>query len=120
MATVLDPHYRARLEALAEKYADGVPAQMQAIGAALAACQGGGAAALVALHRLLHAVAGSAGTFGHAALGQECRRLEQQLRPLMDGAADAMPWPALAAQVARLLAWAAVDPRAARFPGADE
>ena len=57
-------------------------------------------------------MAGSGGTFGFGVLGQECRRLEQALRSLADGGAgDAAGRTALAAEVGRLLAWAASDPK---------
>ncbi|CDG82897.1 Hpt domain-containing protein [Janthinobacterium agaricidamnosum] len=118
MATPIDPDFRSRLQALSDKFALGVPALMSAIGQALAACrtEGLGALQLTALHRALHAVAGSAGTFGFGALGQECRRIEQLLRPLMDDAAAAgREWPLLAPQIDQLLAWAAVDPKATPY-----
>ncbi|MDC8756650.1 Hpt domain-containing protein [Janthinobacterium fluminis] len=117
MATPIDPDFRARLNALNDKYAANVPGLMAAIAEALARCEAQGRAppALAALHKTLHAVAGSAGTFGFAALGLECRRLEQLLRRIMDGAA-ADGWPALAGGVARLLAWAASDPKAGPPP----
>jgi diguanylate cyclase (GGDEF)-like protein len=40
---------------------------------------------LALLHRLLHTIAGSAGTFGFPLVGSEARRLEAQLKPLLDG-----------------------------------
>ncbi len=118
MATLIDPDFRSRLQALSDKFALGVPALMSAIEQSLGACraEGLGAVQLTALHRALHAVAGSAGTFGFGALGQECRRLEQLLRALMDEAgAVEREWPALAPQVDQLLAWAAIDPKATPY-----
>lgn len=133
MATPVDPEYRARLQALAERYALTVPVTMDRIAQALAACRtaaGAGtappAACVAQLHELLHGVAGSAGTFGFGTLGQYCRSIEQRARGLLatlaegQGRQDAgvdVPaangaWPALAAEVERLLAWAARDPRA--------
>lgn len=117
MATLIDPDFRARLNALGEKYAAGVPGLLLGIGQALARCRAEhlAAPALDGLHKALHTVAGSAGTFGFGVLGQECRRLEQTLRLLVDGGVDsaegAAGWAALAAEVERLLAWAAVDPK---------
>lgn len=122
MATLVDPDFRARLRELNEKYAANVPSLMRTIASALDAC---GASALApadlaALHKGLHAIAGSGGTFGFAVLGQECRRLEHLLRDIVDGHGNGQPdaarWPELAAQVRHLLAWAAVNPQAPYFP----
>lgn len=127
MATLVDPAFRARLQALGDKYAATVPGLMAAIGQALQQCEGEGgapsAASLAALQKQLHTIAGSAGTFGFGALGGECRRLEQQARSLRAMAeakapspdastAVAAAWPTLAAEVRQLLDWAAVDARA--------
>lgn len=117
MPTPVDPDFRARLAALGDKYAAGVPALMAAIAQALQHCEEAGAtdANLAALQKQLHTIAGSAGTFGFGALGGECRRLEQLTRTLRDGPADAQAWPQLAAQTRQLLRWAAVDARAATY-----
>lgn len=119
-----DPDFRARLAALNAKFAATVPGTMVKIAQALAACRASAsasassegavpsAAALHQLHELLHGVAGSAGTFGFATLGQEARRIEQQVRTVMkQGAA----WEPIPAQVDRLLAWAARDASATEF-----
>ena len=118
MAILIDPDFRARLNALGDKYAASVPGLLAGIGEALARCRAERLAppALDGLHKALHTVAGSAGTFGFGVLGQECRRLEQTLRQLVDAGIDtaqgAAGWAALASEVERLLAWAAVDPKA--------
>jgi len=118
MATLIDPDFRARLRALNDKYAAGVPGLMQAISAARERCdtEGPRLEPLTALHRALHAVAGSASTFGFAALGQECRRLEQLVRGLLNEPGDVLAaWSALSAQVGALLQWAAHDAAAATY-----
>lgn len=118
MATLIDPDFRARLRALNDKYAAGVPALMQAIATAQERCDSEGPRldALTQLHRALHAVAGSAATFGFAALGQECRRLEQQVRLLLNEPGQVLAeWPPLSGQVAALLRWAASDAAATHF-----
>ncbi|MET3132817.1 HPt (histidine-containing phosphotransfer) domain-containing protein [Oxalobacteraceae bacterium GrIS 1.11] len=123
MATLVDPDFRARLNALSDKYAATVPGLLQDIAGALALCQasGRGWAQLSALETALHAVAGSGGTFGFGVLGQECRRLEHLLRPLVEGAlrgsapGDEGQWLALVAHIAQLLQWAARDPKAGAF-----
>jgi len=118
MATIVDPDFRARLRALGDKYAATVPGLMAAIEQALLRCEDEGlsAAHLAALQKQLHTIAGSAGTFGFGALGQQCRVLEQQVRQIAaDPAAGAPLWHALAAQIRQLLRWAAVDPRAETY-----
>ncbi|HEV7816660.1 MAG TPA: Hpt domain-containing protein [Janthinobacterium sp.] len=115
MATLIDRDFRARLRALGDQYAASVPGLMAAIEQALLRCEAKGLKAenLAALQKQLHTIAGSAGTFGFGALGQECRRLEQQARRMAaQPDAGAAGWPALTAQIRQLLRWAAVDPRA--------
>ncbi|TYQ19842.1 UNVERIFIED_ORG: Hpt domain-containing protein [Zoogloea ramigera] len=115
-----DPDFRARLAALNAKFAATVPGTMDKIAQALAACRASAsagcaapsAAALHQLHELLHGVAGSAGTFGFATLGQEARRIEQQVRTVMKEGAG---WELIPVQVDRLLAWAARDASATEF-----
>ncbi|APA68170.1 MULTISPECIES: Hpt domain-containing protein [unclassified Janthinobacterium] len=118
MATLIDPDFRARLRALNDKYAAGVPALMQTIAQAQARCDGEGPRLepLTELHRALHAVAGSAATFGFAALGQECRRIEQLVRVLLNEPGPVLTeWPVLSAQVGALLRWAERDAAATHF-----
>ena len=118
MATLIDPDFRARLNALNEKYAAGVPALMLEIGTAAQRCATEGAqpANLAALQKSLHTVAGSAATFGFATLGAQCRVLEQNTR-LAGAAADGgvSAWPDLAIGVAQLLRWAERDPKASTY-----
>jgi len=116
MAAPIDPDFRARLAALNDKFAATVPGTMEKIRLALADCVGAGAeppsAALHQLHEVLHGVAGSAGTFGFATLGNESRRIEQMVRAVMAGEGD---WPAVPPEVEKLLRWAAADPRAGSY-----
>jgi HPt (histidine-containing phosphotransfer) domain-containing protein len=117
MATPTDPAYRQHLQALAEKYRATVPQRMAAIEAALAAAgEMPGPDALAALHESLHVVAGSAGSFGLRALGDEARRLEGLLREAIAGTGD---WNAIAPQVRRYLAWAQQDPTAPSYSAHD-
>ena len=120
MATLADPNFRARLDALGDKYAAGIPAALQAISSALSHCRNAdsGAESLENLHSLLHGVAGSAATFGFAAYGAEARRIEQELLPLLGKRpSEVAGWAALEGQVERYLAWAARDPKAPVFDG---
>ncbi|MFS2002199.1 Hpt domain-containing protein [Duganella sp. CT11-25] len=116
MATPVDPDFRARLAALNDKFAATVPGTMEKIRLALADCTAGGAeppaAALRQLHEVLHGVAGSAGTFGFATLGTECRRIEQMVRAVMAGGGE---WPAVIPEVEKLLRWAAIDARSGNY-----
>jgi HPt (histidine-containing phosphotransfer) domain-containing protein len=118
MATIVDPDFRARLRALGDKYAATVPGLMAAIEQALLRCEQDGLspAHLAALQKQLHTIAGSAGTFGFGALGQQCRVLEQQTRQIAaDPQAEGAPWSELAAQIRQLLRWAAIDARAETY-----
>lgn len=118
MTASTDPDFRARLAALNAKFAATVPGTMDKIAQALAACRDSdvgaapAAATLHQLHELLHGVAGSAGTFGFAVLGQEARRIEQQVRTVMK---DGVDWEVIPPQVERLLAWAARDASATEY-----
>ena len=86
MATLIDQDFFARLRALNDKFAAGVPATLARL---QAAARGVRSAArrtpqLVAeLHQILHTIAGSAATFGFRTMGQQARALEQRLRVLM-------------------------------------
>jgi HPt (histidine-containing phosphotransfer) domain-containing protein len=116
MATPVDPDFRARLSALNDKFAATVPGTMEKIRLALAECTAGGAtpsaAALHQLHEALHGVAGSAGTFGFATLGTECRRIEQTVRAVIAGGEG---WSTVTPDVEKLLRWAAIDPRSSEY-----
>ena len=116
MTAPTDTDFRARLAALNVKFAATVPGTMEKIALALGRCRADGAvptsASLHELHELLHGVAGSAGTFGFATLGQEARRIEQQVRMVMKEGAG---WDTVPAQIEQLLAWAARDAGAAEY-----
>jgi HPt (histidine-containing phosphotransfer) domain-containing protein len=66
-----------------------------------------------ALQHQLHTLAGCATTFGYRRLGREARALEQRLRVLRAfEAVPAVDWTEWFGQLADLLTWARVDPRA--------
>ncbi len=117
MAQPADPAFRQHLQALGEKYRASIPQRMAAIAAAL---DGAGSvpavSALEALHESLHVVAGSAGSFGFAVLGEQARRLEQLVRQVMAGEAA---WDGAPEQIRAYLAWAANDPQGVAFPPHD-
>jgi len=107
MASPVDPAFHDRLQALRDKYAASVPERMAAIRDALALCQGNLIPHHIEqLHHALHSVAGSAGSFGLAALGDEARRIEQMVRGVMETGA---PWTGIEAAVHALLQWADND-----------
>ena len=114
MAAPIDPAFQDRLQALRDKYAASVPERMAAIRDGLTLCVAAGRtpANLEQLHHALHSVAGSAGSFGLHALGDESRRIEQLVRGVMEAGA---PWGDIEPAVQALLQWADKDFRAANF-----
>jgi len=63
-----------------------LPVRFEKMHAALAECRAGAAdpkASLAELHRLLHSLAGAAGTFGFAGLGQRARQIETRVAALL-------------------------------------
>lgn len=111
-----EAQFRARLEALNARFTAQLPLMLEKTAQALAACVAGGAQPtleqLTALHESLHSVAGSAATFGYTMLGQQARRIEQQLRMAMQ---ENSGWNAIPPQVEQYLRWAARDPKATRY-----
>jgi periplasmic divalent cation tolerance protein len=87
MASPVDTAFQDRLQALRDKYAASIPERLQAVADALARCQGAARSAqhIDQLHHTLHTIAGSAGSFGFKSLGEDARRVEQQVRALMAG-----------------------------------
>ncbi len=73
----------AKLQVMQAQYAARLPDKLQAIDAALQACrdQPEEAQHVETLHRLLHTMAGAAGTFGFDGLGLQAREFEQQVKP---------------------------------------
>ncbi|WP_342114619.1 Hpt domain-containing protein [Pseudoduganella sp. OTU4001] len=114
MAQPVDPAFHDRLQALRDKYAASVPERMAAIRDGLALCVEAGQtpANIEQLHHALHSVAGSAGSFGFHALGDESRRIEQMVRGVMEAGA---PWAGIEVAVQALLLWADKDFRADKF-----
>ena len=117
MATPADPAFQDRLQALRDKYAASVPERMAAIRDALALCQGAPTPPHIEqLHHALHSVAGSAGSFGLHALGDESRRIEQLVRGVMEQGAS---WDGIEPAVQALLHWADKDFRSGNFAAHD-
>ncbi|WP_374581083.1 Hpt domain-containing protein [Pseudoduganella sp.] len=118
MATPVDPAFQDRLQALRDKYAASVPERMAAIRDGLTLCVEAGRtpANVEQLHHALHSVAGSAGSFGLHALGDEARRIEQMVRGVMESGA---PWDGIETAVQALLQWADKDFRREKFAAHD-
>jgi HPt (histidine-containing phosphotransfer) domain-containing protein len=112
MAAPVDPSYRERLLALADKYAAALPERLAAVEQGLDACISGipTTEQLEALHHALHAIAGSAGSFGFKLLGEQARLLEQEVRAMLEQGA---PWGNAEAGIRTFLEWARRDPRSA-------
>ncbi|OON63150.1 hypothetical protein B0920_07020 [Massilia sp. KIM] len=113
MAHPADQQFFARLAALNDKFALGLPATLDRL-ASLAARLDLAAPAPVAgeLQAMLHTVAGSAATFGFRGLGQRARMLEQRLRVLQTfEAAASADWQDWLAELARFIAEARIDPK---------
>jgi HPt (histidine-containing phosphotransfer) domain-containing protein len=84
MAGVPDEQFFARLGALQERFAAGLPAALARLAAARADFDAGAPdpGLVEEVGALLHTLAGSAPTFGQRVLGQRARTLEQRLRVL--------------------------------------
>ncbi|QYF93221.1 Hpt domain-containing protein [Massilia sp. PAMC28688] len=115
MAAPIDQEFFARLRALNDKFAAGVPATLQRLRAQRAAInpQAPDRTSVTALQETLHTIAGSAATFGFRSFGQQARALEQRLRVLT--AFDAVAprdWDDWLASLDAYIAWAEIDPKA--------
>ena len=118
MATLIDQAFFARLNALNDKFAAGVPATLARLRLQRLAVNPASPdpAAIKELHQVLHMIAGSAATFGFRAFGHQARSLEQRLRVLMAfesiAAAD---WTCWLEALDDYIAWAEIDPKARGF-----
>jgi HPt (histidine-containing phosphotransfer) domain-containing protein len=119
MANLIDQDFFARLRALNDKFAAGVPGTLERLAALRAGFdpEAADTQRVGELHQILHTVAGSAATFGFRTMGQQARALEQRLRVLMVfevvGARD---WDNWLAALDVYLAWAALDPKSDDYP----
>lgn len=119
MATLIDKDFLARLNALNDKFAAGVPDMLARLARARAGFDPAAPnpAAVKELHETLHTIAGSAATFGFRTFGQQARNLEQKLRVLMvlENVGDP-DWQRWLAGFDHFVDWAARDARAADYP----
>ena len=120
MATLIDQEFFARLNALNDKFAAGIPDTLGRLQTARDAFAADAPNALLIkeMHQVLHTVAGSAATFGFRVLGQEARHLEQRLRVLMAFEHIApSDWNNWMAALDDYIAWGLINPKAADYPG---
>jgi chemotaxis protein histidine kinase CheA len=99
--------FQQALQRFRDEFARQVPARVAEADACLSACRAdpADAARLRELHRVVHKLAGTAGTFGMSRLGDAARAIEQRIEALLEqpqrGAAD---FDALVPAVAGLVA----------------
>lgn len=81
----------AKMKALEDLFVKGLPDRMREISDAVDVCvaQPSEASTVAILHRYLHSLAGTAGTFGFQELGERARALEIDLEPALNGGVDA-------------------------------
>jgi chemotaxis protein histidine kinase CheA len=81
----MSPDFQDRFEALRRDWRGQLPQRLQEMQARLAACRANPDALqpLTELHRMLHTLAGSAGTFGLDALGLQARAIEHSLERVL-------------------------------------
>ena len=104
---------KEKLKALEVMFAQRLPMRLREIDAALEQCAAEPAnpAHAILLHRLLHSIAGTAGTFGYARLGERASSLEHDLAPFLEGGAAAQQaLPALLPALREFSTWAAGAP----------
>jgi HPt (histidine-containing phosphotransfer) domain-containing protein len=101
---VSDDQMRQMLAAVSAEFRAGLPARLAGVDAlwAQVRCGGGALPALDELVRALHAIAGSAGIFGEAALGQAAAAAEAVLEAYRED--RRLPDAAAQTEISRLLA----------------
>ena len=120
MATPIDQDFFARLRALNDKFAAGIPATLARMREQRRAFdpEAPDEASICALQETLHTIAGSAATFGFRSFGQQARALEQRLRVLMAfGAVPAGDWSRWLDALDAYIDWAEIDPKAEEMRG---
>jgi HPt (histidine-containing phosphotransfer) domain-containing protein len=77
---------QGRVDLMGKVFLGRLPVRFEKMNEAFAQCRAGTAdpqAGLTELHRLLHSLAGAAGTFGFAGLGQQAKDIEQRVARLL-------------------------------------
>lgn len=80
-----DDAVQAKVDLMARVFMGRLPVRFEKMNDALALCRASPQAddSWVELHRLLHSLAGAAGTFGCDALGAHAARIEQRVKQLL-------------------------------------
>lgn len=79
---------QGKVDLMGKVFLGRLPVRFEKMNEAFAQCRAGTAdpqAGLTELHRLLHSLAGAAGTFGFAGLGQQAREIELRVAQLLAG-----------------------------------
>ncbi len=81
-----DDAIKAKVAVLAKVFSGRLHVRYEKMNEAFALCQAdsGDDGNLVELHRLLHSLAGAAGSFGFDALGEQARAIELQVKALLE------------------------------------
>lgn len=119
MGTPIDQEFFARLNALNDKFAAGIPETLGRLEQARLRFDASApdSAVITELHQVLHTIAGSAATFGFRVLGQEARHLEQRLRVLMAyPVIAASDWTDWLDALGEYVAWGLRNPKANAYP----
>lgn len=120
MAPAADEQFFARLSALQDSFAGGVPATLARLAALRAAFDPAAPdpQTVADMQALLNTMAGSAATFNFRVLGQQARALEQRLRVLMafDSIAEG-DWNSWFSDLDAFVAWGSRNPKGAYYNG---
>ncbi|HEX8551817.1 MAG TPA: Hpt domain-containing protein [Abditibacteriaceae bacterium] len=114
MASPIDQDFFARLRALNDKFAAGIPDTLARMRSQRRAFdpQAPDPEHIKALQETLHTIAGSAATFGFRTFGQRARALEQRLRVLMTfGTVPEGDWSRWLEALDEYIDWAEIDPK---------
>lgn len=81
-----DDAIKAKVEVLAKVFSGRLHVRYEKMNEAFALCRAdsGDDASWSELHRLLHSLAGAAGSFGFEALGEQAHRIELQVKALLE------------------------------------
>ncbi len=104
-----------KLRALEAIFERAIPARMAELSQAFGLCVAGAdcTAQLTLIHRQLHTLAGSAGSFGFVALGERARALECLVKEMLRDGADGARLAALGRELHAYTAWCLCTPREA-------
>jgi HPt (histidine-containing phosphotransfer) domain-containing protein len=114
MPEKMDQNLQEKLRAIEELFTERLPERLRELDAALSRClnEPRQKEHCVTLHRVLHTLAGSAGTFGFVELGLRARKLEEAVNQLIrDGTAVDHGLAEIGDELTDFLRWAARNPK---------